>query len=90
MIEVPFHRPIGIVNHLAVFGPGQPADLRRVVHPVQQIEEQLLPIAPTDKIHFRTLIYPLGHILASHHLFTQFHKNTFLITILDSIILVLE
>src|SRR5688500_5275756 len=50
-----FHSPVGIVDHLTILRPGHSIDTLRIINAIEQIQQQLLAVAPADKVHFRTL-----------------------------------
>ena len=62
LVEIALGRAIGIhADRPVLLLPGQPADGVRVVETLQQVEDQLLPVAATDKIDFGALgLDPLG------------------------------
>src|SRR6185436_5724396 len=55
LIEIPLHQPVRIVDELAVLGPSDAGNPRRVVEMLDEIEDELLAVAPADEVDFRAL-----------------------------------
>src|SRR5207248_3804077 len=55
LIKVALHRSVGIVDHMTILRPCESRDVGHIVHSLDEIKDELLPVPAADKVYFRAL-----------------------------------
>ena len=67
LIKVALHRSVGVGDHMTILRPGESRDVGQIVHTLDEIKDELLPVPAADKVYFRALVLDQLSIEADKH-----------------------